>query len=241
MATGILLFLLWDVLERRRSSRSRRRSNASTTGARFSWLVALLASAASRRADEPRLLRRVDEGAPRARAARPGRGVGRRVRARALRRALARALARALDRDRDRAAQLLRGPRDRPVGRARTRSASRSCSSSASACTTRPRASASSRRSRATRERPSWRFLLLLGLIGGGPTFVGTLVGQAWRRRAVSVALPRARRRLDPLRRHRAAERLPAVRLTRRSTAWGILLGLVLGFATDFILVAAGV
>jgi ZIP family zinc transporter len=30
------------------------------------------------------------------------------------------------------------------------------------------------------RERPSWRFLGLLGLIGGGPTFFGTLVGQAW-------------------------------------------------------------
>src|SRR3954451_18373343 len=29
-------------------------------------------------------------------------------------------------------------------------------------------------------DRPSWRFLGLLGLIGGGPTFVGTVVGQAW-------------------------------------------------------------
>src|SRR5207244_9318247 len=28
--------------------------------------------------------------------------------------------------------------------------------------------------------RPSWRFLLLLGLTGGGPTFFGTVVGQAW-------------------------------------------------------------
>lgn len=28
-------------------------------------------------------------------------------------------------------------------------------------------------------ERPSWRFLGLLGLIGGGPTFVGTLIGYA--------------------------------------------------------------
>ena len=37
-------------------------------------------------------------------------------------------------------------------------------------------------------ERPSWRFLGLLGLIGGGPTFVGTLVGQAWAARAVSIA-----------------------------------------------------
>src|SRR5690242_12492534 len=34
---------------------------------------------------------------------------------------------------------------------------------------------------------PSWRFLALLGLIGGGPTFVGTLIGQAWTSTAVSV------------------------------------------------------
>ncbi len=29
-------------------------------------------------------------------------------------------------------------------------------------------------------ERPTWKFLLVLGLIGGGPTFVGTLVGQSF-------------------------------------------------------------
>ena len=29
------------------------------------------------------------------------------------------------------------------------------------------------------RRRPSWRFLAVLGLIGGGPTFFGTLIGQA--------------------------------------------------------------
>src|SRR5262249_51947346 len=28
--------------------------------------------------------------------------------------------------------------------------------------------------------RPSWAFLGLMGLIGGGPTFVGTIIGQAW-------------------------------------------------------------
>src|SRR5438067_11578284 len=35
---------------------------------------------------------------------------------------------------------------------------------------------------------PSWSFLALLGLIGGGPTFLGTLLGQAWTSTAVSVA-----------------------------------------------------
>src|SRR5207245_4272697 len=37
-------------------------------------------------------------------------------------------------------------------------------------------------------ERASWRFLGLLGLIGGGPTFLGTIVGQAWTSEALSVA-----------------------------------------------------
>src|SRR6266511_2919704 len=36
-------------------------------------------------------------------------------------------------------------------------------------------------------ELPSWRFLALMGLIGGGPTFVGTAVGQAWVSEAISV------------------------------------------------------
>src|SRR6266581_6180658 len=36
-------------------------------------------------------------------------------------------------------------------------------------------------------ERPSWGFLGLLGLIGGGPTFLGTLLGQAWVNESVSI------------------------------------------------------
>ena len=35
--------------------------------------------------------------------------------------------------------------------------------------------------------RPSWAFLGLMGLIGGGPTFLGTVLGQAWSSEAVSV------------------------------------------------------
>ena len=101
---------------------------------------------------------------------------------------VARALARAPDRDGHRAAQLLRGARDRPVrgagpGDARARAHHR-----ASACTTRPRASASSRRSPAPTTRPSLEVPRLLGLIGGGPTFVGTLLGHVWVNETVSVA-----------------------------------------------------
>src|ERR1700757_4109803 len=39
-----------------------------------------------------------------------------------------------------------------------------------------------------TGQRPSWAFLALLGLIGGGPTFLGTLVGQHFVNTTVSVA-----------------------------------------------------
>lgn len=35
--------------------------------------------------------------------------------------------------------------------------------------------------------RPSWKFLAFLGLIGGGPTFVGAVVGGFWVSEAVSV------------------------------------------------------
>src|SRR5438270_808736 len=36
-------------------------------------------------------------------------------------------------------------------------------------------------------ERPSWNFLWLMGLIGGGPTFLGTVIGQAWVSQALEV------------------------------------------------------
>ena len=36
-------------------------------------------------------------------------------------------------------------------------------------------------------ERPSWGFLGLMGLIGGGPTFLGTVIGQAWVSEALGV------------------------------------------------------
>src|ERR671937_580272 len=36
-------------------------------------------------------------------------------------------------------------------------------------------------------EQPSWSFLALLGLIGGGPTFLGTVIGQAWVNESVMI------------------------------------------------------
>jgi ZIP family zinc transporter len=88
-------------------------------------------------------------------------------------------------------------------------------------------------------QRPSWRFLGALGLIGGGPTFLGTLVGQAWTSTAVSVGFLAL-----------AAGSIlyvviqlvqVNVRLGHRTlVAWGVFGGLVVGFATDFVLSAVG-
>src|ERR671927_1884966 len=89
-------------------------------------------------------------------------------------------------------------------------------------------------------EPPSWRFLGLMGVIAGFPTFFGTVVGQAWTSTAVSVLfLALAAGSILYV----VIELLNVCRLftSKTVTAWGILLGLTLGFATDFVLVAAGV
>ena len=86
---------------------------------------------------------------------------------------------------------------------------------------------------------PSWGFLATLGLIGGGPTFVGTLIGRTWVSDAVSVAFLALAAgsilyvviELIAICRQFAAKELILA---------GIFAGLVLGFATDFVLVAAG-
>ena len=89
------------------------------------------------------------------------------------------------------------------------------------------------------KERPTWGFLGLLGLIGGGPTFVGTLVGQAWVNGSVSIVFF-ALAAGSIL--YVVMELLNVSRLLASKTlvTWGVLLGLFLGFATDFVLVAAG-
>ncbi len=88
-------------------------------------------------------------------------------------------------------------------------------------------------------ERPSWGFLGLMGLIGGGPTFLGTLIGQAWVSPALEVAffavaggsiLYVVIQLFEVCRRYT----MPTL------VAWMLLLGLLLGFGTDWVLVAAG-
>jgi len=89
------------------------------------------------------------------------------------------------------------------------------------------------------REQPSWRFLALLGLIGGGPTFIGTVIGQAWVNESVMIVFF-ALAAGSIL--YVVMELLNVGRVLASKTVvtWGILLGLFLGFSTDFILVAAG-
>lgn len=88
-------------------------------------------------------------------------------------------------------------------------------------------------------ERPSWRFLAALGLIGGAPTFIGTLVGQTVVNDILFVAFLAV-----------AAGSIlyVIVQLIKVSSRqgpaqlimWGIVAGLAAGFATDYVLVASG-
>jgi ZIP family zinc transporter len=87
--------------------------------------------------------------------------------------------------------------------------------------------------------RPSWGQLALLGLIGGGPTLVGTLIGQRFVDETLSVAfLALAAGSILYV----VIELLAVARRSSRKdwTSWGVLAGLLAGFATDAILVAAG-
>jgi ZIP family zinc transporter len=87
---------------------------------------------------------------------------------------------------------------------------------------------------------PSWGFLALLGVIGGLPTFLGTALGQAWSSEAVSVvffavaagSILYVVQELHAVNRRFAHPKL---------VTWLVLAGLVLGFATDFVVSASGV
>jgi zinc transporter, ZIP family len=87
--------------------------------------------------------------------------------------------------------------------------------------------------------RPSWGHLAVLGLVAGGPTFLGTLVGQRFTNDVVSVAflaLAAGSILYVVIELLAVGRRLAA----KEITTWGVAAGLLLGFATDGILVAAG-
>lgn len=88
-------------------------------------------------------------------------------------------------------------------------------------------------------ERASWRFLIGLGLIGGFPTFLGTVVGHSTTSNTLEIAFLTL-----------AAGSIIYVIIQLLAVAqkggrkdlltWGIFAGLIAGFLTDMIVTAAG-
>ena len=88
-------------------------------------------------------------------------------------------------------------------------------------------------------DRPAWGFLLLMGLIGGGPTLAGTMVGRQFTSEAMSVIFLTL-----------AAGSILYVVIQLLGVAhkngrkellyWGVLLGLAAGFVTDMVVTAGG-
>jgi len=88
-------------------------------------------------------------------------------------------------------------------------------------------------------DRPGWGFLLLLGLIGGGPTFLGTAVGHRFTSDALSIVF------LTLAAGSILYVVLQLVRLAsgsshRNPLYLGVFTGLTAGFVTDMIVPAGG-
>ena len=91
-----------------------------------------------------------------------------------------------------------------------------------------------------TPRRPSWGFLLALGAIGGGPTFIGTLIGHGFTSEPLSVVfLTLAAGSLIYV----ITQLMGVAAKAKRADllAYGLLIGLFAGFLTDAIVTAAGV
>jgi ZIP family zinc transporter len=87
---------------------------------------------------------------------------------------------------------------------------------------------------------PSWGLLLLLGATGGGPTFIGTAIGHAFTSEWLSVIfLTLAAGSILYV----IVQLIGVASRSKRMDllAYGLLIGLVAGFATDAIVTAAGV
>jgi ZIP family zinc transporter len=91
----------------------------------------------------------------------------------------------------------------------------------------------------ATGLRPSWGYLLLLGLIGGGPTFLGTAVGWIYTSPALSILfLSIAAGSILYV----IIQLLGIAGRAHRNdlVAYGVLAGLLAGFATDAVVTLGG-
>ena len=92
----------------------------------------------------------------------------------------------------------------------------------------------------AEESKPSWGFLLALAAIGGGPTVVGTFIGHGFTSEPVSVVfLTLAAGSIIYV----VVQLIGVASAARRMdiVCWGLLLGMLAGFATDAIVTAGGV
>ena len=90
-----------------------------------------------------------------------------------------------------------------------------------------------------TQTRPSWRFLLAMGAIGGAPTFIGTAIGHSFTSPPMSVVfLTLAAGSIVYV----IAQLLGVAARAKRADllAYGLLTGLLAGFITDAIVLAGG-
>ncbi|MSQ61868.1 MAG: zinc permease [Dehalococcoidia bacterium] len=88
-------------------------------------------------------------------------------------------------------------------------------------------------------QRPGWGFLAALGVIGGGPTFLGTAVGQVWVNDYVSCAFLAlaAGSILFVILELVRVNSIPGM---KHLVSWGLMAGLFAGFATDWVLIGVG-
>jgi len=90
-----------------------------------------------------------------------------------------------------------------------------------------------------TGEVVSWKFVVLLGLIGGGPTFLGTAVGMIFHSPQVFIlflALAAGAILYVVAELLGVAKRFKAPELVM----WGLLLGFLLGYVTDLVVTFGG-
>ena len=88
-------------------------------------------------------------------------------------------------------------------------------------------------------ERPSWAFLISMGLIGGGPTFVGTVIGRQVTSTVANVVfLTLAAGSILYV----VIQLLGVVHKNPRRDIlyWGVVLGMAAGFITDMVVSAGG-
>ena len=86
---------------------------------------------------------------------------------------------------------------------------------------------------------PPWRYLVILGVLGGGPTVLGAALGARFTSDVMSVAfLSLAAGSILYV-----VLQLLAVAFRQRQPvllAWGVMAGLAAGFITDMVVTAAG-